>query len=346
MALLICRAQRFNRVLAAALFALLAAGCAVLGSLRRDSGSAASLRFSHALHVLEEELSCENCHEDAAMSDQPGMPSMEMCVFCHAEIDEEKPLERRIETLFEDEVFIAQRRSALADEQIFSHLTHVDADLECGVCHVGIEASEFVDGGHAVPMSACIQCHDETGQPNDCATCHQVLREDVAPPSHALAWTKRHGVLARDPAARRGTDVNSCSLCHTEASCVDCHRQQAPDNHRGHWRLRGHGIVARLDRENCATCHQSHDCDACHAETLPRSHTGVFGGTTNTHCFGCHFPLRSNACSVCHQDTSSHRTAPPKPDWHTPQMDCRQCHGLTVPLRHVDNGANCNLCHS
>jgi hypothetical protein len=26
-------------------------------------------------------------------------------------------------------------------------------------------------------------------------------------------------------------------------------------------------------------------------------------------------------------------------------MNCRQCHGMTAPLPHVDKGDDCNACH-
>ena len=32
--------------------------------------------------------------------------------------------------------------------------------------------------------------------------------------------------------------------------------------------------------------------------------------------------------------------------WHEPTFDCRQCHGRgQLPLSHVDDGSNCNICH-
>jgi hypothetical protein len=33
------------------------------------------------------------------------------------------------------------------------------------------------------------------------------------------------------------------------------------------------------------------------------------------------------------------------PPGHTPGMNCRQCHGLTAPLPHADNGSECARCH-
>ena len=62
---------------------------------------------------------------------------------------------------------------------------------------------------------------------------------------------------------------NRCSLCHTESTCAACHQDTPPDNHNNFWRLRGHGVQARVDRDSCATCHRTDFCDRCHFETRP-----------------------------------------------------------------------------
>ena len=77
----------------------------------------------------------------------------------------------------------------------------------------------------------------------------------------------------------------------------------------------------------------------------PDSHGGNWGGTQSVHCLTCHFPLSGESCAVCHKGTPSHLEAAPKPDWHTPAMNCRQCHGVGQPLPHVDKGDDCNACH-
>ncbi|NOT29445.1 MAG: hypothetical protein HOP15_03245 [Planctomycetes bacterium] len=115
---------------------------------------------------------------------------------------------------------------------------------------------------------------------------------------------------------------------------------------RTRWPLRAHAVLGRVDRAACATCHEPALCDRCHAEVQPLSHRGAsFGGTLSTHCLTCHFPLQGEGCATCHKTTTSHAFGSPKPSWHTPAMDCRSCHGSSLPLSHVDNGSNCNLCH-
>jgi hypothetical protein len=193
-----------------------------------------------------------------------------------------------------------------------------------------------------VTMDKCTECHASTKTSNACGTCHREIRQDAAPQSHAHTWTKMHGQAVRWPTG----DMNDrCSLCHTESTCATCHSEQAPDNHNNFWRIKGHGIAAEMDRAGCGVCHRSDTCSRCHADTMPLSHTGSFGAPHDTHCLSCHFPLADNGCVICHKGTPSHAMATPMPSWHNPGMNCRQCHGVTQALPHVDDGSSCTMCH-
>lgn len=333
--------KRFSTSPAAAALALAAcAGCMLVDALRAPERG---LAFSHEVHVVEEELGCVSCHETAEVEDAPGMPAADACAVCHDQLDAEKPPERAVATLFDGGTFRAARASRLADEVVFTHLRHVQAVQDCAACHRGIEASDAVDERVAVDMEACQRCHAERALPNDCADCHAVVGREWAPPSHARDWEKLHGRACRrsDP-----PPADDCMLCHAESACEQCHRSEQPASHDAHFRLRGHAVLAKVDRIGCATCHEPASCDRCHADALPLSHRGAsFGGTRNNHCLTCHFPLQGEGCFTCHKGTPSHAFGPPKPSWHTPAMDCRSCHGSSLPLSHVDDGSNCNLCH-
>jgi hypothetical protein len=124
-----------------------------------------------------------------------------------------------------------------------------------------------------------------------------------------------------------------------------CHVQVAPRSHTTHFVTRGHGWDAATDRQACAACHDQDACVRCHEQTRPRSHAGAWGGVRSTHCDSCHVPVASSDCATCHQGTPSHASATPLPPTHTAGMDCRQCHGLSQPLPHVDNGMECIACH-
>jgi hypothetical protein len=191
-------------------------------------------------------------------------------------------------------------------------------------------------------MEACSACHAERGVADACSTCHARLSTETAPRSHEGTWLRSHGECVR---ARSGASADRCELCHDESSCSSCHFEQAPRNHGGHWRRRGHGIVASLDRQSCATCHRSDSCDACHLTFEPASHGASWGAPLDRHCTSCHVPLAAEGCATCHVGTPSHALATPKPADHTAGMNCRMCHGMGQPLPHVDNGDDCNYCH-
>jgi hypothetical protein len=301
-----------------------------------------TLEFSHRLHVEDQGLDCTDCHAGAEDSDEPGMPAPLQCALCHEDLDAEKPPELKIATLFVDGKLRAEHASALPDEVIFSHLLHVSTGQECAACHGKIEESDGIGPEVAVDMDECMSCHASRAVANECTTCHSQLSQDRPPPSHDLAWREVHGSVVR---ARSTELLDDCYLCHSESSCATCHEIDPPQDHTNYWRRRGHAFSAAFDRDRCAACHQPDACNRCHEQALPLSHAGSWGGTLSNHCLSCHFPLRREGCVTCHKGTPSHALAPPKPPDHFAGMDCRQCHGLSAPLPHVDNGSDCNICH-
>jgi hypothetical protein len=303
------------------------------------------LEFSHALH-LEQGLDCASCHATYEDGDEPTWPTAGQCMLCHAETDEGLAPERQVASLFAGDAFRPRHVSAVSDEVIFSHATHLEAGASCEQCHTGIESAEVVDEALAVSMDDCMSCHAalnvDAGQ--ECATCHTEMDLDTPPPNHLREWTRLHGLAVR--AGMQGP-ADDCFMCHTEQSCTSCHQDTEPANHNNMFRLRTHGVVAAMDRDNCAACHTPDSCERCHAEVLPLSHRGTFGSPLSTHCLSCHEPLKNESCFTCHKSTPSHLMAAPLPSVppHSPALDCRACHGVTASLPHVDNGDDCLSCH-
>lgn len=322
---------------AVAALVLCATGCILSGQ------KGARFAFSHAEHVGEQGLACVNCHADAGRSDEPGMPDPDACGVCHDELDVEKPAEKRVASLFEEGRFRAHRTLALDDELKFSHARHTAAIADCSACHADVAEADGPDVAEFA-MDRCTACHDEKQVASACTTCHTTVDAVVAPASHAVDWKRQHGRCARSGSSAMG---DRCSLCHTEQYCVQCHREEPPANHTPYWLQRAHGLSAMIDRAGCMACHRSDSCASCHAEQMPQNHTATFGSPNNTHCVSCHFPLRNEGCVACHRDTRSHALAAPKPrdPVHLKGQNCRQCHGLSAPLPHTDNGDDCNACH-
>jgi hypothetical protein len=317
--------------------------CGVAGCMLLDAfGPPPPLGFSHQVHVSKEGLDCADCHRTWEAADDPGMPALAQCQLCHQEIDAKKPPERQVATLFDGKNYKARRASRLDAEIVFSHRQHATGGLACAECHAGIETNEVIDASVAVRMAECSSCHAAKARPNECSTCHKEIRADLAPKSHAHVWLRQHGRVVR---AQGEATADQCSLCHEESTCKDCHNNVRPENHNQYFIRRGHGLIARMDRETCAVCHRSDSCDRCHREVKPMNHAGLWGSTQNTHCLTCHFPLQASGCQVCHKGTPSHALAAPLPPGHDPGMNCRQCHGLTAPMPHVDKGDQCIACH-
>jgi hypothetical protein len=317
----------------------LLAGCAIIEAWR---DGAKPLGFTHRVHVTDQGLDCTDCHTLDGV-EQPTLPAQAACDLCHADLDAEKAPERKIASLFENGAIRATGAGRLPAEVTFPHPRHVAAGLECATCHAGIDSNDRVEDLPRVTMAVCNDCHAERKVASgECSTCHTELSPEHAPPSHEGNWKKNHGACVR---AKSGATAERCDLCHGQSSCTDCHLTTAPENHDGYWRVRGHGIVASMDRQSCATCHDSDSCDSCHTTTEPKSHSANWGAPLDRHCTTCHVPLRDESCQTCHKGTPSHRLATPKPPTHLSGMNCRMCHGHGQPLPHVDNGDDCNSCH-
>jgi hypothetical protein len=333
-----------SRARRASLLALLGlAGCAIFGSLQDGEKPFA---FSHRLHVEDQGLGCTDCHTKVEKADDPGMPNAKQCALCHADIDAQKPPEKQIGQLFEKDKFKAHLYSAQdKSEIVFSHQKHAARDSDCMACHAAAAKSDAVSADMKLSMESCQKCHAERKKgPSECAGCHQTIRNDVPPPNHNSQWPREHGRTMR--AHDNDMRAERCDTCHTEASCIACHKAEAPENHTNYWRRRGHGLSASMDRKSCSACHEPESCQACHSQTKPSNHTGTWGQPQDRHCLTCHEPLRyEDNCQTCHKSTPSHALATPMPSWHLPSMNCRQCHGNGQPLPHVDNGSNCIECH-
>jgi hypothetical protein len=341
MAVLSGNARRTRSIALVSLPVLGVIGCS-LGTHLGWTDDEEGLAFSHELHYGQEGLDCIACHSTYDSEERAGMPSLAQCMLCHEDIDAEKPPERRIDTLFDGDRYLARQLSALSEEVVFSHPDHALDESLCGTCHEGIEESQRLDERVAVTMDDCMTCHANLGVANECSTCHSEIREDRPPSTHDLHWQETHGMVFR--AGSRLT-ANRCDMCHLEQDCNSCHFQVAPDNHTNYWRRRGHGITARADRQDCRTCHRTDSCDACHQEVLPQNHTAMWGSALNRHCLSCHIATTDGGCFVCHTGTPSHSLGAPQPPDHSPGMNCLQCHGISAPLPHVHKGEDCTICH-
>jgi hypothetical protein len=270
------------------------------------------LIFSHKYHAEEIGASCTDCHESVETSTSPTdnlLPSMETCYNCHDEDESECSL---CHSNADEAVEVARIVDMAA---AFSHQVHIEEGQECLDCHSGVEnKNEPTAGQHIPDRQACTECHgsaDFSQEKDKCLTCHSDIQV-VKPADHLAGWKKDHG-------AAWEINEQTCSHCHSNFYCQECHqgdnldREVHPLNFRNN-----HGIEAKANKENCITCHREYAfCNECHAieMVMPKNHS--YAGWSNTTTGGQHAKAAQydfDYCQSCHSDL-------------TGDVVCMTCHG-------------------
>lgn len=253
------------------------------------------LKFSHKFHVVEQEVTCQECHV-AGEEGNYESPSMDNCKECH-EIDEDNPSEEcllchTVKGAKNDYEVKQQPKPKGNDDLIFAHEVH--SDYQCSTCHTTIADDGAL--GDGPKMTLCLDCHKKEDGPQECSECHKEITAEKAPESHAQDWESRHGQASR-------LDT-SCVYCHSDrqAFCEKCHRTQKPRDHVFGWKIGGHGMEAGHNRRLCATCHDAGYCVDCHRSEKPISHSSanwMSYSRENGHGEAAMRNFRS--CNVCHE---------------------------------------------
>jgi c(7)-type cytochrome triheme protein len=249
----------------------------------------AKIKFSHKNHIEEVGAECSACHAAAQTSEKAGdllFPKHAECSTCHAEVESEnmedcKYCHTDIDQL---EAFAAPAR----EDIVFSHKQHVESqELDCAVCHKGIEKSAKPSVAFLPSMATCYSCHNDAKASNACESCHPRI-ETMLPLSHRMPdWAKEHKRLVRAEHTS-----NDCASCHTENFCQTCHAEptlqftsgaperSVPENrpepsgknplvienvHELNY-VFVHSVDLRARQSDCYSCHNVQTfCAECHA---------------------------------------------------------------------------------
>jgi len=145
--------------------------------------------FSHKHHAGEFGIDCQYCHSGTDRSPAAGVPSVEVCMGCHAQFP---PAYDEIEGIRILKQHWEERRPIewiqihrLPEHVQFRHNRHIQAGVECQRCHGPVEKLDklyLVPEEHwkyGVPiqkmeMGWCLNCHrDNDDQASiDCTRCH------------------------------------------------------------------------------------------------------------------------------------------------------------------------------
>ncbi len=154
-----------------------------------NEGPRQPIPFSHEHHAGKMEIDCQYCHSGTDRSRAAGVPSVEVCMGCHAQFPPEYDEMQGIKILkqhWEEKKPIEWNQVSRLPEHVkFRHNRHIQFGLDCQQCHGPVEKMDRVyvqpdtNWKYFVPsktleMGWCIQCHrkEEHQATTDCMKCH------------------------------------------------------------------------------------------------------------------------------------------------------------------------------
>jgi len=135
------------------------------------------IAFNHRLHIEDEGLDCDFCHEYVRSGAHAGLPDAEICAECHDTEQGDSEEAARVTALIDTgEPLRFNKLFRLPDNVFYTHRRHVRiGELECQECHGDVAATERPPERPLVSMSMdyCMDCHRERGETLDCNACHR-----------------------------------------------------------------------------------------------------------------------------------------------------------------------------
>ncbi|MFH0988452.1 MAG: hypothetical protein V1799_00360 [bacterium] len=246
-----------------------------------------TIKFSHLKHVKDAGIECVDCHKAATtskLSSDNLRSSHENCQSCH-----EDQLNKTCTFCHTSENQDTYQAKEPPDRKlVFSHEFHLGKEkMECITCHQNVPEADDEVTIHVPKMTICNTCHNDAKASNYCEGCHTDL-SSLRPKEHNRTnFVREHKIEAR-------LSTQTCSTCHTQESCLDCHsgsdlqkssvkggdlvsprspRLMAIDRGQGNRLIKvhdanfkmTHGVSAKSKMIECQTCHEQKTfCSTCH----------------------------------------------------------------------------------
>lgn len=129
--------------------------------------------YSHKTHIALG-LSCQNCHTNPNPGNMMTFPATAKCMQCHVEVAKDKPsIQKLAEFVKSGQPVPWVRVYQVTPGVTWSHRRHVQAGVQCTVCHGQVSQLGAMSEITAVTsMATCISCHQTNRAPTVCQTCH------------------------------------------------------------------------------------------------------------------------------------------------------------------------------
>jgi hypothetical protein len=168
------------------------------------------IKFSHKIHVQENNIECLFCHNSPEYSRESGIPTTNVCMICHnkiktGELTGSFEIDKIIKSYKNKKSIEWIRIHNIPDFVFFSHAQHVNiGQIECLVCHGNIEEMHVTKQYASLSMGWCVKCHRNTSvqfEENEFYSKHIELHNDL-----------KNGKIDRVTPAKVG--ANDCQKCH------------------------------------------------------------------------------------------------------------------------------------
>jgi len=168
------------------------------------------IKFSHLIHVKENNIDCLFCHNSPEFSRESGIPTTNVCMICHNKIKTgaltgQFEIKKIVESFEKNKPIEWVKIHNLPDHVFFSHAQHVSVGkIECRTCHGDIEEMNVTRQYATLSMGWCVQCHRETKvqfEDNKYYSEHNELHDEL-----------NRGTIKMVTADKIG--ANDCQTCH------------------------------------------------------------------------------------------------------------------------------------
>ncbi len=131
--------------------------------------------FDHSLHVGQNQIQCQYCHNQAERSSHSNIPALSTCMNCHQVVKTDSPWIQKMRDAYDKGESISWVKvHMLPDHVKFNHAAHLSRGVNCATCHGPIETMKVVSQYSDLSMGWCVNCHrqPEHSAPLNCSTCH------------------------------------------------------------------------------------------------------------------------------------------------------------------------------
>jgi len=235
-------------------------------------------------------------------------------------------------------------------------------DLPVATAHYDEPSSHIDEGwfdehGGQASRQTCGTCHTS----NDCKSCHVASVPDIVESLVSREVSRAPGVVLEPQSPKShesfffmdvhaplaASDASTCSTCHVETFCVECHEGPSTGGYHPMAFVARHASSAFGRTAECATCHNTQAfCRACHTEagltrverlgadyheggSLWLIRHGQAARQNLETCASCH---AQNDCTTCHSAVGAFKVNPHPLDFDAERAfaksprTCAACH--------------------